>query len=453
MTPSHDDHDSAISIPIAGNELPPDKTAQPFEHFIPLRKSDLVRLLTDDAQLSSQEREQLVEFCRLIDSAIHNDYHQRLVDLKDAYFPIDPDADKTPLQPLPLSDQHPAAIRVFHQFGSLLERANFRKLGEEEISSALTVATNWSVNLKADMRVFERLEVYARGDVMGKQIIHPWWKFYRAETVEVPTYQRLAMIFRLTEKYHAAEMRHSPTGNDTLELKRPIVLKLFKNIPKADLEMLLPGTRVRMSLLDQGKIWLPTLSGAGLAAIKLAKGAAMLAFGTLAGMLGFLSLVVGMLGYGAKAFFGYLNTKDKYHLNLTRNLYFQNLDNNAGVLFRLLDEAEEQEFREAVLAYWLLWREAGDGGWKAPQIDRAAERLLRERCGLQVDFEIQDALEKLRRLNLIEGLPGGKWRAIGVQAALAELDRQWDGFNTYHAPVVSRQLASKKHLLRALQAA
>jgi hypothetical protein len=229
-------------------------------------------------------------------------------------------------------------------------------------------------------------------------------------------------------------------------------MKLFKNIPKADLEMLLPGTRVRMSLYDQGKIWLPTVSGVTLTLIKLVTKVAATAIAGFYGMLGFLVLVAGTIGYGVKAFLGYLNTKDKYQLSLTRSLYFQNLDNNAGVFFRLLDEAEEQEFREAVLAWWVLWRQAsGDsGGWTAPQIDRAAEKLLRERCGLKVDFEIQDALDKLQRLKIIESLPGERWRAIEIEAALAELDRAWDNFFTYHD---ASQPDPKKHLLRALQAA
>ena len=38
-------------------------------------------------------------------------------------------------------------------------------------------------------------------------------------------------------------------------------MKLFKDIPRQDLDMLLPGTRFRMTLLDRGKILLPTLSG------------------------------------------------------------------------------------------------------------------------------------------------------------------------------------------------
>ena len=62
-----------------------------------------------------------------------------------------------------------------------------------------------------------------------------------------------------------------------------------------------------------------------------------------------LGLVGGTIGYGIRSFYGYLNTKNKYQLSLTESLYYQNLDNNAGVFFRLLDEAEEQENCESML--------------------------------------------------------------------------------------------------------
>ena len=38
-------------------------------------------------------------------------------------------------------------------------------------------------------------------------------------------------------------------------------MKVFKSIPKMDLEMLLPGGRVQMGLVDRGRIILPAASG------------------------------------------------------------------------------------------------------------------------------------------------------------------------------------------------
>jgi hypothetical protein len=450
---------SASGVP---TELPPDETAR--EHYIPVRKADLVKLLADDSSLSAEERQQFLELCTLVGSTIHFQYHEKLEELKDSYFSLDPDVDERTREASHAEHEDRQASVVFEQFGGLMQRANFRKLSQDEILASLSAASHWGLNLQLDFSIFDRLEVYARGDVVGKRSVRTLRNWYRETIVDVPTFQRLAVVFRLAsasggrqptdstasgsqQKYQGAHAPRSPAEH------RPIAMKLFKNIPKADLEMLLPGTRVRMSLFDQGRILVPTISGLGIALFKLFTKAAATALAGFSGMLGFLILLAGTIGYGVKAFMGYLNTKDKYQLSLTRSLYFQNLDNNAGVFFRLLDEAEEQEFREAVLAWWLLWRQAcggDDGGWTAPQIDRAAEKFLRQRCNLKVDFEIEDALDKLRRLKLVEALPGEKWRAVSAASALYELDRAWDNFFTYHKDVNE---IPKKHLLRVLQAA
>ena len=124
-----------------------------------------------------------------------------------------------------------------------------------------------------------------------------------------------------------------------------------------DLEMLLPGTRVQMSLVDRTKIVLPTLSGLSLTIWKLLTGAVAVAAGGMYDGLALCGLVGGSIGYGLRSFHGYLQTKQRYQLSLTESLYYQNLDNNAGVLMRLVDEAEEQENRETLLAWFFLWRE------------------------------------------------------------------------------------------------
>ncbi len=223
--------------------------------------------------------------------------------------------------------------------------------------------------------------------------------FYQPEEVDVPIYQRLVVLFRVR-----ADKRVDHQTD-----QRCVYLKLFKNIPKHDLDMLLPGSDFRMTLLDRGKILLPTLSGIVLAGAKIVQGAVMLAFASVHGMLAFLGFVGGTMGYGIKSFLGYVRTKEKYRLTLTRSLYYQNLDNNAGVLFRLIDEAEEQEFREAVLAYAFLRRRAGKEGWTSEHLDTEVEAYLSGLLGFAVDFEVHDALAKLQRLGCIVQTAEDRW--------------------------------------------
>lgn len=418
-------------VPPAANELPHDPALRPLEHYIPLRKADLIQRLAADGSLELDERAGLLLFARLLEATIHHEYHERLEALKQAYATFDPDADPKPLDQLDAAERDALAVQLFERFAELLQRANFRQLSPEDLQAALAAASEDSVNVQIDLSIFEQLQVFVRGDVVGQKTRRRLRNRMRVEQVAVPTYQRLAVIFRL--KPSAAREQLDSAA---------VVLKLFKNIPKADIEMLLPGTQVRMTLLDQGRILLPTLSGVGLTAFKLIQSAATIATASLQGMLAFLGLIGGTVGYGVKSFLGYLRTRDKYHLNLTRSLYYQNLDNNAGVLFRLLDEAEEQEFRETLLAWWLL-RDFRDLGATSEQLDAAAERWLRESCALHVDFEVADALDKLKRLGLCERVPTAaratpRYRATPIDAALETLDRAWDNHFRYHQAELRR---------------
>jgi hypothetical protein len=430
------DQEIQTAVASAAEEFLPDEHARRGEHFIPLRKADLIELLAERQTPSGESEELFRRLCRLVEEALHAVYHERLQVLKEAYAPFDPDADAAPRARMTETELDARASAVFGQFTELLTRANFRRLPRQEVEAALRTASQWGFKLHIDFDIFERLEVYARGDVVGSQTVRPWHSPWRTRELEIPTYQRLAVIFRLRP---GARLDESPAP------VRPIVLKLFKNIPKEDVELLLPGSRVKISLWDQGRIWLPTVSGVGLALYKTAMGAAMtFTLASLWSLAAIYSLAVACIGYGVKTFYGYSATKDKHHLRLTRSLYFQNLDNNAGVLFRLLDEAEEQEFRETLLAWWVLWRH-GREGWTSRQIDRAVERFLRRAVDLGVDFEVHDALDKLKRLRLVEHAGSGAWKAVALSAAV-ELLQQKD------APPAETPVRSKVDALRHLRA-
>ena len=420
----------------AGGQLERSPAAPPVrEHFIPLRPAELVQKLADDPAVTIFEREQFRQLCQLIEATIHHEYRTRLEALKAAYAPFDPDADprnatiggrsRNATEGVAYSAEGAAcsARKLFEQFDALLMRANYRRLSREELERAVREPNHTGLHLHLNLGIFERLEIYVRGDCMATKTSRSWRSLWRERSEPMPIHRRLALIFRLKQVTPATDLLNTQS----------VVLKLFKDIPRQDVETLLPGACIRIGWIEQGKIVLPTLSGVGLTLFKLVKGAAAVAFVSLYGLIAFLALVSGAVGYGLRSFHGYLRTREKHQLSLTRHLYFQNLDNNAGVIYHLLAEAEEQEFREIVLAYWLLWR-GGQAGATSTQLDAAAESWLRERCGLAVDFEISDALAKLKRLGLahstqVRSASEGRmqrWRATNIEDALAALDRAWD---------------------------
>ncbi len=399
------------------------------EHYLPIDTGQLSEALF--AELPLADRHDWRAVVRLLSATIHHGLHERQQQLHRDYAPFDPDCDYPLATPISPEAEVATFARLIDDFRHLLIRANFVQLAQEDIDEALDAASDWGVSLHVDTDCFERLEVFARGDCVTRRTRRSWMDFYRTREIEVPTFQRLAVIFRLKAgvdtSLHQGPATHHPRPISDV---RPVFVKLFKNVPKMDVDMLLPGTRVKMSWVDQGRIMLPTLSGLTLAAIKIAKGAVIFTFVSVYGTLAFLGFVGGTLAYGLKSFFGYMQTKDKYHLHLTRSLYYQNLDNNAGVFTRLLLEAEQQEMREALLGYAMLRGHAPVGGWTSGQLDAHVEAWLKKQLGALVDFEMYDALQKLVEWRLVERVGSDRFLAVPADEALRRLDERWDNWFT-----------------------
>ena len=398
-------------------------------HFIPLRKHDLTELLLHDKQLPAQRREPFRQFCRLVSATFHFEYQAKLDDLKNAYAVFDPDADTKPCKPLDAEERKEREDEVFTAFGALMERANFKQLRREEIEQALRQKpSDWGLHLDLDLNsVFERLEVYVRGDVVREQSRRSWRSLWRREKYSVPTYQRLALVLKL---------RPNRRLDPNLDVHR-VYFKVFKDVPKADVDMQLPGGRPRMTRWDKILIFYPLLFGLlalGYHFFTQILGRDLSKFDLTALASGAsLGLAVGFCGYAYKSIHAYHTKRQAYVLQLVRSLYFKALDSNTGVLMRLFDEAEEQECRETYLAYFCLWLYAPPEGWTPPQLDDYVEMYLEGSAGLKVDFEIGGALAKLERMRIVQK-SGDHYRAVPLEKALEMLDWTWDNYFKYNNP-------------------
>ncbi len=392
------------------------------EHFIPMRKSDLVDLLARFRDLPARDAELFRRLCQLLTATFHHEYHQQLETLKDGYAPFDPDADTQQMNTPPQAIREVNLDRLFLDFTALMERANFRHLPRDEYLEATSGATHWGLNMDVDFDVFERLEVFVRGESLIRRSYRPWSKGFKKVDIEIPAYRRLALILKLRPH---KRLGASPFTNHVL-------LKIFKDIPKLDMEMLLPGARLKMPGFQKGKLGASVASSVGLLAYKFATDMGHVAWEGLVhrnplALWGPMSIAA---SYGYRQYYGFAQTKQGYHLQLTQSLYYQSLDSNAGVFCRLLDEAEEQECREAFLGYFFLWRSAGAKGWTAEQLDDHVEEYLEQAANLKVDFEIGDALAKLERLRLIER-KDDCIVAVPIETALERLDDAWDNIFQY----------------------
>ncbi len=384
------------------------------ERYIPLKTHELIAHLTGIDPNDEQRTQALGRLFKQLVALVHQHYeshHEQLVLL---YHEFDPDLDITPTQLSNPSSMDAAqrdilGRKLFSEIADSLEYANYRRLKPREIQLALNVASHWGVRLKIRFSSFRRLEVYGRGDIIVKRWKRDWRHFFRLREVDVPIYQRLVVVFRTKELQNMPELLDPDC----------VHVRMFKNIPKLDVDMMLPGSQVRMNWMDTGKIGVPTLWGLMMLASRLAKSIWLLAIlGAVKFFSSFLfifAIVIASLFYGIKSIFSYTSTKQRYQLSVARNLYYQNLDNNLGALLRLIEEAQQQESCEAILAYYVL-SNSKSVHLAVEQIDEQAELILRSITGIEVDFDVEDALRDLLGFGLVRMTAKG-WTAVGVEDA------------------------------------
>jgi hypothetical protein len=379
--------------------------------FIPVAKRHLVELLREHVAPAAAAAAQFDVIVELLDAKLQQEAYRRLARMKENYAVFDPDTDVIAWRNHGAAELHRRSEEIFSDVRQLLETANYRRMARDDVDAAVGALSPWGLDLQVELDIFDRLEVYSRGDKIDHRARRSWATFMRLKHYRIPLYQRLMVVFR-------------PKGDalaDVGYLRDRIYLKLFKNIPEGDVDMVLPGTRVRMTMLDQGKIWFPLFSGVAVTIWKVIKGALIVAAVGIYGLFAYLMLIIGTIGYGWRSFFGYQRTKEKYQLNLTQNLYYQKLDGNLGAMLRVADEAQDQEFRETLAAWFLLWRIAPLDGWLMEELDQSAEQWLQAELKRDVDFDVQDAVEKLIRLGLVDVGGDGRLTARSPERVIASL--------------------------------
>jgi outer membrane lipoprotein-sorting protein len=134
-------------------------------------------------------------------------------------------------------------------------------------------------------------------------------------------------------------------------------------------------------------------------------------------------------GFIFKEWSKFKNRKIKFMKALSDNLYFKNLDNNAGVFHTLIDAAEEEDIKEALLAYTFLLK--SKNGLTAQQLDDEIELWFKTKYQCTLDFEINDALEKLIRMRLVTS-ENQVYTVLSLDQAKVVLDEHWDNLFQYN---------------------
>ncbi len=359
----------------------------------------------------------------------HFEFHRVIEALKNAYADIDPDSDT--LQPG--FEQSQADESFVELLDGLLEKANYERVTEADLNQALAESSLFKIRLHVDFDDFTEVSLFARGESIKRETISSWFGL-RSKQIEFANFERIVVYIRIRDDFeHSQHDFASCRAGATL-------LKLFRNVPKADLEMLFPNTQVRMRLMDKLLIGIPALVSGGIV-LTTKLGASLLLLGSLfgywlgvskqpvelnqAGIMALLAGAAALGGYLWKQLSNFKNRKLRFMQALTQNLYFKNLDNNAGVFHRIANDAEEEESKEAILAYYFLL--VSPGALTRTELDQRIEDWFDSSWNCQIDFEIDDALRKLLALGLVQE---SEYRlsVVNLQQGIGILDQRWDNY-------------------------
>jgi Protein of unknown function (DUF3754) len=411
-------------------------TATDRDQFIPVRKTDILDALVEHGPLASEaERDQFRQVCRLLAAIYHYEYFAQLERLRDDYYYFNPEFD-------PHGRVDETALKrtyddLLESLTSVLKGANFVELTHDEIARAHDERSTARVQVKAPLHDYREVRLFRRGH-HTEVIETKEWLGLRKRSIDTLVYDDVVLFVAMKPESAASKRDRKRLVR---RRRRPgsVLIKYFRNIARADLHTLFPEVRVVMSMFDRLFLSGPALLGGIPILLKLATTVTVL-FVVVGFYLGVESAVkdeemkaafaaisglVALGGFMMRQWLRYQAQSLKYQKELTDNIYFRNVNNNAGIFDYIIGSAEEQECKEAFLAYYFL-RTAAMPPTK-PELDAHIEHWLQQAFGVDIDFEVDDALAKLDRLGLLKR-DGERLSAPPPEEALARLDEVWDNY-------------------------
>lgn len=324
--------------------------------------------------------------------------------------------------------------QIYEDIAPLLNDANYERLSLEQLLETMNKTSPYGVEVSVEFEDFDKIELYVRGESIQTDEIRDPKKLYLAKKkIELPLYRRLFLIIKPKNLEKRAQEIASQSGKDIAKVRaslhkdnpllisdvdnKNIYIKLFKDIPHADLEMLFPNTSVRMTLFDKLKLGViggsGTVGGASTMMSKLGAAAMdpMAAVGAI-GAIGAIGAFAGILWRQIKEVFF---KRTRYMAKLSQQLYFHNLDNNEGALNYMINMAVQEESKEALLVYLFLAHQPKP--LSINELDCAIEEYIEIHYQTKIDFEVLDGVNGVRDLGLLVE-KDEKLSVLGIDKAL-----------------------------------
>ena len=346
-----------------------------------------------------------VRFCRLLAAIYHYEYFDQLERLRHAYFYFNPALD----QPARIDD---ATLErnyadLVEALTAVLKGANFVEMSHAEVEEAHRTRKVMRVEVEAPVDDFREIRFFWRGHHTETVETSEWFGL-RKRTHDVLVHDDLVLFVAMKPEAEIASKRELKLLRRRKIRTGSVLIKYFRHVANTDLHALFPNVRVVMSAFDKLALSLPALAGAIPILLNLASTVTVL-FLVAGFYLGLVAAVehdqmksavaamsglVALGGFVMRQWLRYQRQSLKYQKELTDNIYFRNVNNNAGIFDYIIGAAEEQECKEAFLAYFFL--RAAKTALTQAELEERIERWLAATFTVEVEFEVADAFGQAR---------------------------------------------------------
>ena len=429
-----------MHIPMAGIAIDPHGGpgyAARREKFLPVTRAALFNRLTQPELWPSGQASTAQRFMRYLDFWRRHAYAARLLDLDQAYDAFAPDSDLKVTRTYTNGDRETLKKRVVAQMAELVEQGNFTRVDPKDVHFILTEDSHYGLDLQVDLDAFEEALIYFRGATTVTERRRDIKRAYIGwKEVQVPVFQRLFLLFKLKpfdERVKEVALKHGLSKRQAEKSVRRarallpktvssdhIYMKLFKNIPRSDVEMIFPNTKVRFRRWDKIRFGVSAGGGVGMGVV-----GTVTKIAAVSNPMTMLPALAAFGGIVLRQVTNFFAQRNRYMIVMAQNLYFHSMADNRGVISLLGVRAAEEDIKEEILLYTALSR----GRVKASaiaEIDARIEAWLKATFDLDVDFDVTDALARLMRDGIVLETDDGWLEALPPAEAAKHIDMLWD---------------------------
>lgn len=354
-----------------------------LEECIPVEKKKLVVILRDS--LPPEDRPVFEHFARVLEHCCHHKFQNMLNEIYDSYEPFHPNTNS--LKQSEQIEDPRYARNLIDKLKKFLEEAQYQKISEHDIRDILYFERS-KLKIIFPVEKYQEFLVYFCGEETAIQHQRSWatlWLTKRAK--KVPYYKKLVVLFRPFKVFlkkselKATEHRLMWDMRDPT-LPQPILLKLFQNVPYNYLPIIFPDALFKIPVVKKLYWLLLNIATSGLIIWGL----------TVSSWYGMVASLP--LSLFLHSMLQYISQKERYYHKLLAHFYANDLSNNQGIFRHLIDQAEDETYKQLLVVFHAFWRKEE---WAFAAISRNSlngnlEKFLLEYCGVQVKLNLENLL-------------------------------------------------------------